>query len=156
MNPNSRSPCAAWLRFMKSMSMVPHGISTWAWVCRCRSGLRSASRPWIHILAGENVCIQPTRPTHASSALASSTARRIASDEVRTGFHTTSGTTAWALPSSSATCRDCSATWASVSSPYRPWLPVRNQICVRAHACSFVGGVRVAGVPAASRPAYCP
>ena len=27
MNPNSRSPCAAWLRFMKSMSMPSHGIA---------------------------------------------------------------------------------------------------------------------------------
>ena len=89
MYPNSRSPCAAWLRFMKSKSMVSHGSSTLACVCRCSSGVRSASRPAIHILAGENVCIHAITPMTESSALASSAARRIASESVRTGFQTT-------------------------------------------------------------------
>ena len=70
------------------MSIVDHGISRWACVCRCRNGFCRASRPLIHILAGENVCIQPIRPMHASSEFASSIVRRIASDDVRTGFHT--------------------------------------------------------------------
>src|SRR5262249_60732401 len=37
-----------------------------------------------------------------------------------------SGTESWAA-SVSAIRWDCSATWRSVSSPYRDWLPVRNQ-----------------------------
>ena len=44
------------------MSMVAHGSATLSWVCRCSSGLRSASSPVIHILAGENVCIQAITP----------------------------------------------------------------------------------------------
>ena len=43
-----------------------HGSAALAWVCRCSSGLRSASRPVIHILAGENVCIQAITPTQSS------------------------------------------------------------------------------------------
>ncbi len=109
------------------MSMDDQGSATFAWVCRWSSGLRSASRPAIHIFAGEKVCIQAIRPTQPSSALASRQIRRIAPASVRTGFHTTR--TGMSVPSSraSAICRDCSATWRNVSSPYRPWLPVRNQ-----------------------------
>ena len=88
MYPNSRSPWAAWFRFMKSMSIVAHGSDCLAWVCRCSRGLRSASRPWIHIFAGENVCIQAMTPTQASVAVASRHARRIASALVSTGFQT--------------------------------------------------------------------
>ena len=43
----------------------------------------------IHIFAGENVCIQAITPTQASSALASSIARRMAAASVSTGFATT-------------------------------------------------------------------
>ena len=32
MNPCSRSPCAAWFRFMKSMSIEAHGMSRLCWV----------------------------------------------------------------------------------------------------------------------------
>ena len=71
MNPNSRSPCADWFRFMKSMSIPDHGISRLNCVCRCASGFWSAVKPAIHIFAGENVCIQAISPTHASAALAS-------------------------------------------------------------------------------------
>ena len=71
MNPYSRSPWAAWLRFMKSMSIVAQGRAASAWVCRCSSGLRSASRPEIHIFAGEKVCIQVMTPRQAGSSLAS-------------------------------------------------------------------------------------
>ena len=52
------------------MSISAHGSETLAWVCRCRNGVRSASRPVIHILAGENVCIQAIRPMQSGSALA--------------------------------------------------------------------------------------
>ena len=82
---NSRSPWAAWLRFMKSMSMVDHGSSRLAWVCRCSIGLRSWSSPVIHILAGLNVCIQVITPTQLSSALASRMTRRMPAASVRTG-----------------------------------------------------------------------
>ena len=119
MYPNSRSPCAAWLRFMKSMSIVAQGSSTFAWVCRCSSGVRSASRPAIHILAGENVCIHAITPMQASSALASSAIRRIASELLSTGFQMILTGTCSAAPIARAIWRDCSATWASVSAPYR-------------------------------------
>ena len=66
----SRSPCAAWLRFMKSMSMVDHGISAFAWVAKRSRGLFSASRPRIHIFAGLKVCIHEMTPSTASSLLA--------------------------------------------------------------------------------------
>jgi hypothetical protein len=126
--PNSRSPCAAWLRFMKSMSMLAQGSSTLAWVCRCSSGLPSAASPAIHILAGENVCIHAITPRQVSSAVASRHTRRIAPASVSTGFHTTSQGISPAPSSRLAICRACPATWRSTSSPYRCWLPVRNQI----------------------------
>ena len=128
MKPNSRSPWAAWLRFMKSMSMVAQGRSRLACVCRCSSGLRRASRPEIHILAGLKVCIQAITPTHESSALASIIVRRIASASLRTGLNTISNGIASEASSVRTISPDCSATWASTSSPYRVWLPVRNQI----------------------------
>ena len=117
MKPNSRSPWAAWLRFMKSMSMVAHGRSRLAWVCRCSSGLRSASRPEIHILAGLNVCIQAITPMQASSALASIIVRRIASASLRTGLNTISNGMASDASRVRAISPDCSATWARTSSP---------------------------------------
>ena len=45
MNPNSRSPWAAWLRFMKSMSISAQGRSRLNWVCRWRTGLRQRLQP---------------------------------------------------------------------------------------------------------------
>src|SRR5699024_12307664 len=68
---------------MKSMSIVDQGSSTFAWVCRCSSGVRRASRPWIHIFAGEKVCIQAMTPTQAGSAFAARAVSRIASRSVR-------------------------------------------------------------------------
>ncbi len=62
MYPNSRSPCAAWFRFMKSKSMSAQGSSTLACVCRCASGFCSASSPGDPHLRGLNVCIHATRP----------------------------------------------------------------------------------------------
>jgi hypothetical protein len=100
---------------MKSMSMVSQGNSTLAWVCRCSNGLRSASSPDIHILAGEKVCIQAITPTQFSSALASTITRRIASGSVSTCCHCTgSGNLSSSV---AAMLRDCSATWRSVASP---------------------------------------
>ncbi len=99
---------------MKSKSISAHGSSTFAWVCRCSSGLRSASSPAIHIFAGLKVCIQAIRPTTSSRAFASSASRRMPSGSVSTGFHTTR-TGRSAKPA--ATCCDCSATWRRVSSP---------------------------------------
>ena len=68
--PNSMSPWADWLRFMKSMSMVSQGISALYWVWKWRSGFCNACRPFIHIFAGEKVCIQVMMPIHFSSLLA--------------------------------------------------------------------------------------
>ena len=89
MKPNSRSPCADWFRFMKSMSISPQGRSRLNCVCRCRSGLRSAVKPAIHIFAGENVCIHATTPTHVVVAFASRMIARIASGLVATPFSKT-------------------------------------------------------------------
>ena len=127
MNPNSRSPWAAWLRFMKSMSISPHGRSRLNWVWRWSRGLRRACRPAIHMRAGENVCIQRMTPTQASAALASRRVAAMLSDDVTTGRWTTrTGIASW--PSSEvATRREFSATCRSVSSPYISWLPVTNQ-----------------------------
>ena len=85
MNPNSRSPWAAWFRFMKSMSISPQGRSRLNWVWRWSSGLWSAWRPAIHIRAGENVCIHRMTPTQLSTALASSSVAVMLSGVVTTG-----------------------------------------------------------------------
>ena len=99
------------------MSMSDQGSSTLACVCRCSSGLRSWSRPVIHIFAGLNVCIQAMMPMHASSAFASSITRRIAPASVSTGLATTRAGTSAEAPSVSETWRDWSATCRSTSSP---------------------------------------
>ena len=70
MCPNSRSPCADWLRFMKSISIVSQGISLLNCVWKCRRGLRSSCKPCIHILAGEKVCIHVMTPIQCGSLLA--------------------------------------------------------------------------------------
>src|SRR3954447_17738278 len=152
-NAYSRSPWAAWLRFMKSMSIVAHGRAASARVCRCSSGLRSASIPAIHIFAGEKVCIQVITPRQSGSSLASPIARRIAAASVSTGFQTTRAGTSAASSSAAATRWDCSATCWRVSSPYSPWLPVRNQTSaaakgsVRITRCSSLSvDVLIAGV----------
>ena len=87
---NSRSPCAAWLRFMKSMSISPHGRSRLNCVCRWRRGLRSAWRPAIHILAGLKVCIHAITPTQSSAADAATQAAlilRLVSDRLEDDAH---------------------------------------------------------------------
>ena len=82
--PCSRSPWAAWLRFMKSMSIVAHGSSTLDWVCRWSSGFCRALIPLIHIFAGENVCIQVITPTQVGSEFAT---RDATMDRRRFGEH---------------------------------------------------------------------
>ena len=67
----------------------------------------------IHILAGLNVCIHAMTPITPSSEFASSAMRRIASLSVSTGFQTT----VTGRSSCAEIAFDCSATWASVSSP---------------------------------------
>ncbi len=119
MNPNSRSPCADWFRFMKSMSISPQGRSRLNWVCRWASGLSSRVSPAIHIFDGENVCIQVITPAHAGDALASRHTFKIASGSVSVGFATTRAAILPERSSESAITRECSATCFSVSSPYR-------------------------------------
>ena len=72
------------------MSMLCHGNSTPNWVCRCSSGLCSDLSPRIHILAGENVCIQAMTPMHSGLAFASPSTRAISSESVTTGSQRTS------------------------------------------------------------------
>jgi hypothetical protein len=102
---------------MKSMSMDAHGSAWLSWVCRCSSGLRSASSPVIHILAGENVCIQAITPRQAGSALASSITVRIAALSVSTGLLTISAEIPPDEVRSCWICCDCAATWSRVSGP---------------------------------------
>ena len=89
MKPNSRSPWADWFRFMKSMSIVDHGMSRLNCVCRCSNGFCSCASPAIHILAGENVCIHVIRPMQFGAELASWQMSWIAPAPVSTGLNTT-------------------------------------------------------------------
>ncbi len=117
MNPNSRSPWAAWFRFMKSMSIAPHGRSRLNCVCRCRKGFWSEARPAIHILAGEKVCIQRTRPTQSLAALAAARRAVISSGVFTTGLKTTRQGIRADWSSAAATFCEFSATCFSVSGP---------------------------------------
>ncbi len=127
MKPNSRSPWADWLRFMKSMSMADQGMSRLYWVCRWAKGFVSAESPAIHILAGEKVCIQATRPMQFFAEFASRQTSRIASGVVTTGLNTSVTGIAADAERPRAISRACSATLSRVSFPYRCWLPVTNQ-----------------------------
>ena len=119
MNPNSRPPWADWFRFMKSMSIVDQGRSRLNCVCRWTSGLFKASRPAIHILAGENVCIQQTSPMQSAAAFASRHNWVIDSGVVTTGLKTTRIGRFCEAFKPSTTCRLFAATCARASSPYR-------------------------------------
>ena len=112
MNANSRSPCADWLRFMKSMSIVDHGRSRLNCVCRWTSGLRRSVSPAIHILAGEKVCIQAMTPTQSGAASASRRMAAIASGVLTTGF----GTTRTGLPASASRWQAIIRAWSSTRS----------------------------------------
>ncbi len=102
---------------MKSKSISDHGSSTLAWVCRCSSGLASASSPAIHIFAGLNVCIQAITPITWSAAFTSRAMRRIESASLSTGFQTTVTGMSLEACRASAIALLCSATWRRVSSP---------------------------------------
>ena len=127
---------------MKSKSMVAHGSSVLACVWKCSIGLSSAHSPAIHILAGLNVCIQVMIPTTFGATLASRISCRIESRDVSTGFHTTRQAMSSDRSSISTTCCDCDATWASTSSPYIVWLPVRNQTSCSARSGTMLRPIR--------------
>src|SRR5512133_3205045 len=113
---------------MKSISISAQGISRLNWVCKWQNGLSRALKPAIHILAGENVCIQQTRPIQASEVLAALQTARISSGVVTTGLKTTLTGISVEASRFSTIFLECSATWAKVWGPYKCWLPVMNQI----------------------------
>ena len=53
----------------------------------------------------------------------------MASELVSTGFQTTGMPTSFEPPSASAIVEDWPLTCSTMSGPYSPWLPVRNQTC---------------------------
>ena len=87
MKPASRSPCADWFRFMKSMSIVSQGRSRPNWVWRCTNGFCSAFSPRTHIFEGENVCIQRMRPAQSGSEFASRQSLAISSGVVSSALN---------------------------------------------------------------------
>ncbi len=117
MNPYSRSPWADWFRFMKSMSISPHGSSRLNCVCRWASGFWRRVSPPIHILAGEKVCIQVMTPAQSGAALAATHASWMASGPVRTGFHTSLAGSFPERSRDSKICCEFLATCFRVSSP---------------------------------------
>src|ERR1035437_4636984 len=112
---------------MKSMSISAQGRSRLNWVWRWSNGLVSTESPLIHIRAGEKVCIQAITPTQLFEALASRQAAAMPSGVLTTGRYTTRTGMAGAPSSAAAMASELTATCRSVSSPYRSWLPVRNQ-----------------------------
>ena len=117
MNPCSRSPCAAWFMFMKSMSIVAQGMSRLYCVCRWAIGLRSCLRPLIHIFEGENVRHQVMRPMHFPALFAAWQSSVTASGVTSTGLKTTFTGIAGATLSARAISCECSATFFKVSGP---------------------------------------
>ncbi len=99
------------------MSMSAQGSDRLACVCRCSNGVFNASRPAIHILAGEKVCIQAISPMHCGSTFAAVTTRWMATGSVSTGFHSTGAGRPAVAFSVSTSARDCCSTRASVSGP---------------------------------------
>ncbi len=87
MKPCSLSPCADWLRFMKSMSMDSQGISRLYCVAKCNKGFCNADKPAIHIFDGENVCIHVIIPAHDSFAFASKASLLIESASLTTALN---------------------------------------------------------------------
>src|SRR5512147_2289489 len=104
---------------MKSMSMLDQGISRLYCVCKCRKGFFNVVRPAIHILAGENVCIQVIRPMQFFVELASKHNSRITSGVVNTGLKTTFTGTCAEAPNAAAISFECSATVSNVFGPYK-------------------------------------
>ena len=99
------------------MSISDQGRSRLYWVWRWTSGLRRSVSPPIHILAGENVCIQATTPTHVGEASASRRTAAIASGVVTTGFATIRIGTPAASSRQRAMWRAFSSTRARTASP---------------------------------------
>ena len=89
-NPCSRSPCADWFKFMKSMSIVAQGMSRLCCVCRWSSGRRNSFRPLIHILDGENVWHQVIKPMQRELTLACWQRAVASAALLMTGLKTTS------------------------------------------------------------------
>src|SRR5882757_8507923 len=103
--------------FMKSMSIVAHGMSRLYCVCRCATGLRSCLRPLIHIFDGENVWHHVMRPMHFAALFADWQSVVMASGETMTGLNTTfTGITDAAFRDLEISC-ECSATFFKVSGP---------------------------------------
>ena len=96
-------------------------------MCRCRKGFCSAVSPPIHIFAGEKVCIQAMRPTQFCATFASVSSASISSGVFTTGLNTSRHGTRDEQSSAATIFCEFSATCASVSGPYRCWLPVTNQ-----------------------------
>ena len=99
------------------MSIVAQGMSRLCCVCRCRSGLRSAFSPLIHILDGENVWHQVISPMHPAEALASWQSAAAASGVFTTPLHTTLTGMPAALSSAPTISFALDATFFSVSGP---------------------------------------
>src|SRR5476649_2517615 len=103
--------------FMKSMSIVAHGMSRLYCVCRCATGLRSCLRPLIHIFDGENVWHQVMRPMHFAALFAAWQSSVTASGVTRTGLKITFTGIADATLSALEISCECLATALRVSGP---------------------------------------
>src|SRR6478752_8894217 len=109
------------------MSIAFHGMSLLNCVCKCNKGLCRIFNPFIHIFAGEKVCIHAIMPIQFCAAFASLQTDKISSGVVTTGLKTMEAEICFdALRSFTISC-ECSATFFNVSSPYKCWLPVMNQ-----------------------------
>ena len=126
MCPNSRSPWADWFRFIKSMSIVSQGISLLNCVWKCSNGFFSSCKPWIHILAGEKVCIQVMTPIHLSSLLAALKVAVTSLDELTVPLYTTfTGSFPESFRPFTISLL-CASTAITASPPYKSCAPVTN------------------------------
>src|SRR5690606_28491379 len=115
-------------KFMKSISMRSQGIPALYWVCRWQMGRSRMERPEIHIFAGEKVCIQVNNPMQSGLLFASLHSPKISSGVVTTPLKTRTRGIVLEAFRPSTICLEFEATSSRVSSPYRCWLPVTNQI----------------------------
>jgi hypothetical protein len=83
--------------------------------------------PLIHILEGEKVWHQVMMPMQFFAAFASLQSSVIASGVVRTGLKTIFTGIVFDSSNAAAIFLEFSATFRSVTSPYKCWLPVTNQ-----------------------------
>ena len=106
MNPASRSPCAAWFRFMKSMSMRSHGRSRLNCVCRWHERLLQRASVRRSTSSTARTCASTGSGRRSSaSPLAASSVARISSGVVSRALKTTG----------SGTCFDPSSALATVA-----------------------------------------